>query len=237
MIFPKLTLEPIVQENDLTRLNGTLSQLTNDEAEVTLVEIDPGDGSGFIDVTPTPATKASLYYLDWSYTTDGTKTVQLRITTDGAPVTSSLDLNVITEADDKLFSSDSDLTLHEPGILNWIVDGRNTFKDMHRRSQTLILDYLRREGWRNHDGSLITKDEILDLNEVREWSTFLTLKNIFEGRSNAIKDLFDLKATKYETMMIKARDSVFFAYDFNKDGSLSEAEKQINFNTIRVEKT
>lgn len=237
-IFGKLKVEPIVQVNDLTRINATDSVVSKGEAAITLVEIDPGDGTGFVDVTPAPATKSSEYYLDWEYSTDAGSpyTVQVRITTDGAPQSFSESITVLSEADDNLWSNDNDLKLHEPDIDKWIINGRNTFKDIHRRAQTLILDHLDREGWRTMDGSKITKAEILDTSEVKEWATYWALSLIYSGRSNAINDVFEQNANQYKAKGILAADKVYIAYDWNKDATLSPDEKKIPFNTIRVEK-
>ena len=115
--------------------------------------------------------------------------------------------------------------------------GRNTFKDMHRRAQTLIIDFFRVKGYRNLDGTNVTIDEILDLLEVKEWSTYMVLKLIFEGRSNDPEDIFRIKSETYEGDMIAARESVFKVYDFNKSGDLTESERNKRFNVINVEKT
>ena len=110
MIFPNLILENIVQENDKTRLDATKSFISKDEAAVTLVEIEPYTGAGYIDVT---GTSSKDWYLDWSYPTDGNKTVTVRITTDGGPVSSSKTIWIIDSVDDNLFSYDQDLTAIE----------------------------------------------------------------------------------------------------------------------------
>ncbi len=233
-IFGKLILEPTVQEDDKTRLNATKSFVSKDEADITLVEIEPEASAGFIDVT---GTSSNDWFLDWEYSTDGDKTVSLRLTTDGGPVVFTEDIEVVTEADDKLFSNDDDLKRHEPSVLNWIISGRNTFKDMHRRAQTLILDFFRIQGYRNQDGTNVSKDEILDILEVKEWSTYMVLKLVFEGRSNDPEDIFREKSRTYNSEMIAARESVFKVYDFNKDGDLTASEQNKRFNVINVEKT
>lgn len=166
-----------------------------------------------------------------------TKAILLTVTDGVTPVEQTKYIKIFTEDSDQLFSNDQDLERHEPQILKWIIAGRNTFKDIHRRAQTLIFDYLRRDGWKNQDGSKITKDQLLDNQEVKEWSTFWTLQLIFEGRSNSIGDFFEEKSNDYKGDKILARSSVFIVYDFNKDGILNASEKETPFNTIRVEKT
>jgi len=235
-IFGKLRVEPTLQVNDLTRLSGIATTVSKDEAAITLVEIEPEAGNGFIDVSNAGALNSTNWFLDWAYTTDGTKTVSLRVTTDGAPSLFNATIEVLTKADDKLFSIDDDLVRHEPDILNWIVPGRNSYLDIHRRAQNLIIDYFRINGLRLQDGSKVSKNELLDISEVKEWSTFLTLKLIFEGRSNEIDDIFAQKASKYESMMIDARESVFRDYDFNADGNIDPNEQNIQNNVIEVRK-
>jgi hypothetical protein len=236
-IFGKLRLEATVQVDDLTRLSAIATTVSKDENAITLVEIEPEAGNGFIDVSNAGALSSSNWFLDWAFATDGTKTVTLRVTAGATgPVTFSKTIEVLTEVDDKLFSTDNDLQKHEPDILNWIVPGRNTFLDYHRRAQTLILDYYRVNGYRTQDGSKITKAELIDLSEVREWATFLTLKLIMLSRSNEVDDVFRLKANDYESKMIESRESVFTSYDWNKDGNLEASEQNIQNNVIEVEK-
>lgn len=236
-IFGNLRLEPVVQQDDLTRLSAIASTKSKDESAITLVEIEPDTGAGFIDVSAAGTLSADNWYLDWAYNTAATKTVSLRITTSGAPVTITKDINVLSAAVDKLFSNDDDLTKHEPDILNWVVAGRNTFLDYHRRAQSLILDYYRVNGYRNEDGTKVSKDELIDLSEVKEWSTFLVLKLIMLSRSNEVNDVFREKADDYASKMVEARESVLTSYDWNKDGSLSDDEKNVPNNVIEVGRT
>jgi hypothetical protein len=76
-IFGVLESDPIVQVSDKIRLKADRSFVSKDEAAITLVEIEPVAGNGFIDVT---GSSSSDWYLDWSYSTDGTAVTSLRIT-------------------------------------------------------------------------------------------------------------------------------------------------------------
>ena len=89
-IFGVLDFDPVVQVNDKIRLKAIRSFVSKDEAAITLVEIEPVAGNGFIDVTDADPNEL---FLDWSYATDGTAVVSLRITTDGAPVTVTKNLS------------------------------------------------------------------------------------------------------------------------------------------------
>ena len=216
-IFPNLVLEPVVQVDDKTRLDGTKSFITSDEAAITVIEIEPVTANGFINVT-------SLKYLDWQYPTDGTVTVSIRVTTDGAPITVTKTLEVLTEANDNLFSNDSDLMLHEHDILRYVPSGRNSFINVHRRAQDRIVEWLAERGIFDSSNNKLTKASIVDIDEVRQWSTFMALRFIYDDLSNAIDDVFDQKAKDYETLESRARNRSQYRFDFDGDGIVEDGE-------------
>ena len=172
MIFPVLELEAFLQADDKTRLDARKTHITPDEAAITLIEIEPESGSGFLDVT-------SLSYLDWQYSgASRTVTVSVRVTTDGLPETFSKDIEILTATDDKLFSTDAEMVRHEPQILDWVREGRNSFLDVHRTSQDRILTWLDEHRIWDTNGDRLTKDAIVDIQEVNDWSKYLTLQLI-----------------------------------------------------------
>ena len=222
MIFGNLHLEKIIQTNDKTRLDGSTSYVSKDEAAVTLVEIEPEAASGFIDVT---GTTSEDWFLDWDYSGITRQVVvSIRITTDGAPTTHTETLEVITPVDDKLFSSDKDLRTHEPDILKYVVDGRNSFIDVHRRAQELIIAYLDENGYVDDQGDKLTKAAFIDIEEARQWSTFMSLRLIFSGISNAIDDIFADKAKDYQSSEVKARNRMPLRLDTDGDGDIDRHE-------------
>lgn len=217
MIFPHLEIESIVQVNDKTRINAAKTYVSVDEAEITLVEIEPGAGAGYIDVT-------STLYLDWQFSTDGNKVISLRVTTDGAPQSITKTLPIISVANDKLFSSDADLIAYEPKILQWVQEGRNSFLDVHRAAQDRILKYLDENKFWDVNGDPLTKDAIINISEFNDWSKFMVLKLIFEGLSNAKDDIFREKALIYEKKEFEARDRAVLRVDTNDDGEADNEE-------------
>ena len=220
-IFGVLDFDPVVQVNDKIRLKAIRSFVSKDEAAITLVEIEPVAGNGFIDVTDADPNEL---FLDWSYATDGTAVVSLRITTDGAPVTVTKNLTVVTEADDMLFSTDSDLLKYETEIMDLLPDGYSSFNHQHRKSQQTILDWLTEEGYRASGNTKITKDLILDNDEVRKWSEALTLKFVYNDNSNSVDDKFKEKSNDYNSVAIDARTRSTFYFDKNKDGEITDGE-------------
>jgi len=220
-VFPFIETDSVVQVNDKFRIRATKSYISKGEADITLVEIEPEAGDGFIDVT---GGSYKDWFLDWQYATDGIKTVTVRITTDGAPVTSTLDVVCLTEVDDYLFSTDQELKTHETDILKYVPEGYNTFKYVHRESQTQMLESLYRIGITDTQGNKLTKDAVIDVDEVREWSRFLTLQFIFSDLSTMIGDYFSGKEAEYREWALESRQKAIMKLDLNGDGSVSQGE-------------
>jgi hypothetical protein len=238
-IFPYLETESVIQVNDRTRLGGVRSYITSLENAVTKVEFNPdtvGAPTVWYDVTPTDPTDTTLYYLDWQFVAAGAFTVSLKVTTNTVgPVTATItkDLTVKTVADDNLFSVDSDLTAWEPDILGYTRPGRASFLDIHREAQIQILDWLdEHEIWDKNQNRL-TAAAVVDVQEVKQWSKFLTLQIIFEGLSNAIGDIFEKKSQRYAAKAEVARARGQIKLDLNGDGAADNVER-ISFNSIRV---
>ena len=217
MIFPNLQLEPIVQVNDRTRLDATKSFASTDEGAITSVLIQAASGGDFIDVT-------SDKYLDWQYGASGVQTVTARVSASGASADVTATISVVTAASDYLFSTDSDLKLHETDLLKWVPDGRNSFLNIHRRAQKLIIEQLRREGFVDINGDPYTKAAVIDIEEVKQWSTFWTLQLIFEGLSNAVDDIFADKASYYSSMREMWGKTALLRLDTDGDGSTDTDE-------------
>jgi hypothetical protein len=230
MIFPHLDFEKIVQVNDKTRLDAGKTFLSPDSNPIQVLEIRPENSDIFYNVT-------TAKFLDWSYATDGEKVVTLRITTGvnnltlDTPVEFQYQLNVLSEEDDNLFSNDNDLVQYEDDILKYIRKGRNSFLDKHRAAQSFIISELDRRRIVNSDGTRITKDQIKDIEEVREWSRFYTLYIIFRGISNAVDDIFGQKAMSYLKRSQEAQNFAVIRLDLNKDGDINPLTEQLDIFT------
>lgn len=233
-VFGVIKTEELVQVADKTRISCVDTYKTPGEQDYFKVEIEPESGAGFFDVTGLLSALEfeKGWYLDWQYGTDGDKTITLKVTTtDGAPVpvltehTFTKTLTVITEADDKLFSTDEMLTSVVSDILRWIPEGRNSFKREHREAQKRILSWLDENGFKDTSGNKLTKDSIVDVSEVREWSKYLTLMIIYDGISNAIDDVFQQQARRFESLSVTARNRKYLRVDYTGDGTVSTGEK------------
>ncbi len=230
-IFPKLTLDRVVQIEDGLRLDATQTFISKDEAAITLVEIEPETGAGFVDVT---GSKQKDWFLDWQYSgLSRTVDVTVRVTTDGAPVTFTESLEVLTSTDDKLFSDDYDLLVKEEDILKWLPDGRTSFKYKHRQVQTMIIEDFNERGVVDDDQNKLTKAAFLDIEEVRQWALNMTLSLIFKDNSNVVGDVFDLKAADYMSEALTHKHRAFYRLDLDGDGNISTGERS-PFRTVRL---
>lgn len=140
--------------------------------------------------------------------------------------------HVFTEYGDRLFCSDDDLLRHEEDLLKWVIDGRSSHKDQIRRAQKIIIDSLLASGYVNAYHQAYTKWDILDLGQVREWSTYLALQLIFEGNSNAVDDIFDRKAKKYSSLVVTAKNR-YLSLDIDKDGKI-DFDENLRLQTINL---
>lgn len=231
-IFGNIELESVVQVSDKTRLNCVKSFVSKDEAAITLVRIKPETIASFIQVG---TTNSKDYYLDWEYTTDGTKTITLEITTNGAPQTFTKTLEVTSVADDMLLSSDADLVAIEPDVLKWVPAGRNSFLNVHRKSLNLILDWLDSIRIWKTDGTKLTKEDISYTDDLNKLSIYITLELIFMGISNKVDDVFLAKAREYRAKATEMKNRGRIQADFNGDDALDSTENvdMRSYNLVR----
>ncbi len=220
-IFPFIEVGDIEQVNDKIRISGIKSFVSKDEADVTEIEIEPEASAGFISVFNS---NSKNWFLDWEYATDGTKVISIRVTTDGAPITKTESIELLTEDDDKLFSVDDDLQVHETDILGFVPVGRNTFKYAHREAQTQIIEDIYRIGITDIFGDKLTKAAFIDVDEVKEWSRFLTLQMIYSDISNAVGDIFAFKRDQYKGWALESRHKAIMKLDLNGDATLDSTE-------------
>ena len=232
MLFPKLKFEDVLQVNDKTRLDASQSYVSKDEVALTSVEIDPGDGSGFISVFDTNYLD---WYLDFEYATEGVKTVTVRVDNGSGPITSSFSITVLSVADDKLFSDDNDLRSIKHDILKWLPPGKSSFNYAHRRAQERIVAIFDEKGIVDKDGNKLTKAAFVDVSEAKEASTFLTLSYIFEDISDTIDDIHGQKSIKYFNDFEKVFQRPW-RLDIDGDAVLDVGEGIRPFETVKLQR-
>lgn len=227
-IFPNLELEDTVQVDDKTRLSAVKSFVSRGHAAITNVEIEPEASAGYITVFNADS---KLWYLDWQYATAGTKVVSCRVTA-SSNTTVTKSIIAVTAATDKLWSADTDLTAYETDILKWVNPGRNSFLNVHRKAQRLILDSFDEQRIWDEDGDRLTKDSIIETEDLKKMSTLLTLSLIFESISNKPEDVFDVKAKFYYSLYLSARERGRIRFDFDNDATQETTENVDNRSTM-----
>jgi len=213
-IFPVLKFESTVQIGDQTRLDASKS-FTNEGESITQTEIDPGSGT-YIDVT-------SLKYLDTAYAAAGDQTIRVRINgTDEKSYTAAA-------VDEVYLSDDSTLEVHEPEIVRYVRDGRNSYQDVHRRIRDMCLDWLDSNRYWDKNGDRYTADDLIDKQDFKEWATLWALQLIFEGLSDKVDDKWMQKAQVYKSMALDARERGTYRLDYNQNGEIDDAEREDNW--------
>lgn len=233
MIFGLIECDAKYQIGEKVRINYSKSyNVPNVDFTVALLKPSASD----IDYAPTSLTDRDTFFIDWIYTTAGTKTITLSLNDGSGLVTVTKDIEIVSAATDALFSTDADLIPHEDDILKWLPDGRSSWNYMHRKAQDLILKELYKSRIYADDGSMLTSAEVIDVNEVKEWSLFKTLEMIMNFTSNKPDDVFRQKAQYYGS---KEHEWMNYALnslklDFNKDGELTDSEEKRDFRTSAI---
>jgi hypothetical protein len=134
-------------------------------------------------------------------------------------------INVISAATDNLFSNDQMLKTHEVDIMKYLPDGRATFKHIHRLAQTEIFGWFDKEGYVDVYRRKLSKDQIKDVGELREWSAHKALQLIFEGVSNAKDDVFAKKAASYAEKTVAWANKAVIRLDLDRSGQVELGEE------------
>ena len=226
MIFIQALYESLVQVDDMTRINVEKTFITPDEAAITKIEIQPEATESFYDVT-------SNKYLDWSYSSAATKTVTARVTTDSTPVTKEFSIVVVSEDTDSLFSKDSDIVNIEANLERYLQEGRSSFINFHRIAQGMILDSIAQRGITDYAGSRIDKTNIVDIEEMKEWSKYLCLYLIFKSVQSESGDVYGDKAQSYYDMATRSSERAFLRLDLNKDGVTDTYTDMVSGSLVR----
>lgn len=133
-------------------------------------------------------------------------------------------IRVYSELGDSLFSSDAELVAHESDIMKWVKPGRSTFKNVHRKAQSLIMAWLDKEGYVDDDLEKFSKWAIVDHSEVNTWSLFMALRLIFEANTTAPDDILSEKAKRYKGLEVEARNRYILRIDEDGDGKVDKTE-------------
>lgn len=138
---------------------------------------------------------------DWIFSTAGEQIITLRLTTSTAATqTFTKTVTVLDLTAQKLFSLDSDLYIIEPEIDQYLPKRWSSWNLVHLKAQEYIIDWLDEKKIFKRDGTKYGVNDILDLQEVKQWSTYKVLEFIYEGNSNIVGDISSIKRDKYRAM-------------------------------------
>lgn len=172
---------------------------------------------GFVSDTNLGGSHVSDQVLDYSV-----KKVTLAIANATQNDSKDYYIRLYSAAGDRLFSSDSDLAIYEKDICKWVVKGRNTFKDVHRRAQREIVDWFSKNNLFDSNGYPYNKWTLLRTSDLRDWSTFISLRIIFQDLSNATDDIFHQKSLRYFSKEVEARNRYVRYGSFSGTSSLPD---------------
>lgn len=221
MIFLNAQKEEKVQVADKTRIDVSSSFVSGDA--ITGITILPEVGGTAVSVFNADNEK---WYLDWAYATAGEKTITVEATDGNDTVSKEFTIEVISEADDNLYSNDSQIFAIEGELKRYIPAGRNSFKNIHRESQSRILNYLDRKRIWKTDGTPYTKDQLNMENELQKWSLYEAILTIYTDLTISVGDKFTEKINEYKSLRNAERDRASIRIDKNSDGILDANEIQ-----------
>lgn len=231
--FGYLEIESIVQVNDRTRLSAVKSFAPKGSNAISVVRIRAEATAPWVTLSGPTLTQKD-WFLDWQYETAGIKTVELEITPlSESPVVFTKSLTVISQADDRLFSSDQDLIAKEADILRWVPAGKNSFLYVHREAQNQILNWLDEIRVHKDDGSKITKTDLPLSDDLKQLSADWALALIFGSISNKPDDAFAQKKLDYMRLVESHKKRGRIIADFNGNGTIDQNENQ-DLKTFRM---
>ena len=234
MIHVNINAENIVQVSDRTRVDiGKTFQVSE---PYKLIEIRAEDGADYITVYDSlnDKTDSEDMNIDWAYKSAGTHTIDVKVTrVDDSIYNEQRTITVISEEEDKLFSKDDDVIFLETEILYFLPKGKDTFTFLHRKAQAHILEELYFRGVKNSDDDFLTKENIVQTRELKDWSKYLVLQWIFEDQITSPDDVYSDKARKYLTYADSAsRKNQFLKLDKNIDGRTEKENVQFSIGSV-----
>lgn len=221
-----LFYDAVLQTNEKTRLSAQNSYVTKDEDALTSVTINPEVSvASAIDVFD--GSDPLQWFLDYQWSSSGTKTVEVVVDNGTGPSSITGSIEVLTPEQDKLFSTDQDLVAEESDILSWLPEWKTSFNYLHRRAQERMFAWLDEKGYTDVFAEKFTKEDVVDTEELNEWSKYMVLRMLFNGLSNQPDDIFSQKASYYNSKEIIARRRYVLRLDIDADGTVDTFEDML----------
>lgn len=231
MIFLSCMREELVQVGDKTRIDVSKSFFNGDA--ITDIRIKPEASESFLSVFNANPAK---WYLDWAYSTDGVKNISVEATDGLSTVSQDFQIEIISAADDNLYSSDAQLFSIESELRKYIPQERSSFNHIHREAQQRILAYLDRKRIWKDNGDAYSKDEINITGELAKWSLYEAAYLIYMDLYIQNGDKFREKMNDYKELRNYERDRGAIKVDKDGSGTIennSEIQDLKSFRLIR----
>mgnify|MGYP000591345214 CR=1 FL=1 len=177
---------------------------------------------------------SSKKQLDWVFDAAGTQTISLRIsTTEPSSATVTKEIEVLDITTQNLFSNDHDLYVLEPDIDKYLPKSWSSWNLIHLKAQEYIMDWLNEKRIFKQDGSSFAPSDLLEKQEVKQFSVAKALEFIFEGNSNVVGDISSVKRDKYKLMANEKASRSQLALNYN--GTTTEAKNgRIDMMTVKL---
>lgn len=228
-IFIDCKNEEIIQVNDKTRIDVSGTFVSGDA--ITEIEIKPSDDDDFISVFNSDQ---DLWYLDWAYASSGKKVISVRATDGTSTITSTFSITCVSEADDNLYSNDSQIFAIETELKKYIPEGKNSYKYLHREAQSRILNYLDRKRIWDVNGDAFTKDAVNMTGELQKWSLYETIYMIYTDLFLSVGDKFAEKVNQYKGLRNYERDRTAIRLDKDGNGIIDDDEQPLELKSTRL---
>lgn len=217
--FPLVKMDTLVFTGDKIRIDVSDSVITPNETFATVShEVSFDLGATWFNIS-------AKKIVDWIYSTEGTKTVQVRITSNEGSTTSSFALLVYDITTAKLFSNDMDLYMYEQDIDSILPKRWSSWNILHYNAQKWILDWVDAKRMSDHNGNKYTVDDFLDPQEVKQLSCYKVFEFAYESNSNVVGDISSIKRDKYRALANEKASRAQLKLDFNKDTQSTSNER------------
>tara|TARA_R110000868_G_C10972548_1_gene770420 strand:- start:14896 stop:15594 length:699 start_codon:yes stop_codon:yes gene_type:complete len=229
MIFLNCANEDLVQVNDKTRIDVSRSFVSGDD--VTDILIKPEASESYISIFNTDQKK---WFLDWSYATDGEKSISVQATDGVNTITQTFTINIISVEEDNLYSNDSQVFKIESELKNYFPQGRNSYINMHREAQSRILSVLDRKRIWDNDGNPYDKNQLNVTGELSLWSLYETILMIYTDLFISVGDKFAEKVNEYKSLRNIERDRGAIRVDKNNSGTIENESETQDLKSFRL---
>ena len=172
---------------------------------------------------------------DWaSVSVNGVDAYFVRLS---VPIT--LTAGMLIQGINVLFSDDRDLVGVYPTVMDYLSAAEISFVLRHQNSRDLIMQDLRNHGMQKAAIGAgkyenLEPIDILEIDEVRLWSTYLTLSNIFSSLQAREGDFYKEKSDEYRTKAEFYKAAAYLSIDRNDDGLLDSVESARDITSKRL---